>query len=94
MILIKKIHFHPNLEKIARAQKKKTNSKDKEADSMALEDVDGSGVRHNRVTAIVIINGGFACACGPDKIFLFQKSESIHEFYIQVLKNYFSNSYV
>ncbi|XP_047736642.1 cilia- and flagella-associated protein 57-like [Hyalella azteca] len=30
-----------------------------------------------------MFNGSFACACGPDKIFLFQRSENIHEFYLQ-----------
>ncbi|KAK4327979.1 hypothetical protein Pmani_001593 [Petrolisthes manimaculis] len=43
----------------------------------------GSGPCHRRVTALVVFSGGFLCACGPDKIFVFQKSEDINEHYFQ-----------
>ncbi|XP_068201905.1 cilia- and flagella-associated protein 57 [Palaemon carinicauda] len=43
----------------------------------------GPGPRHRRVTALAVFHGGFLCACGPDKIFVFQKSEDINEHYIQ-----------
>lgn len=55
-----------------------------EAGTSGDDDDASLGPRHRKVTAIVMLNEGFACACGPDKIFLFKKSENIHEFYIQV----------
>ena len=39
---------------------------------------------HLEITAITGFEGGFICACGPDRIFMFQKSENIHEYYTQV----------
>ncbi|XP_069173917.1 cilia- and flagella-associated protein 57-like [Procambarus clarkii] len=44
------------------------------------------GPRHRRVTALAVFTGGFLCACGPDKIFVFQKSDDINEHHFQVMK--------
>ncbi|KAK7077138.1 hypothetical protein SK128_007453 [Halocaridina rubra] len=43
----------------------------------------GPGPRHRRVTALAVFIGGFLAACGPDKIFVFQKSDDINEHYFQ-----------
>ncbi|KAF2363186.1 WD40 repeat, partial [Trinorchestia longiramus] len=52
-------------------------------DPSAADEVGGSAPRHRRVTCFAMFNNSFACACGPDKIFLFQRSDNIHEFYLQ-----------
>ncbi|XP_069990697.1 cilia- and flagella-associated protein 57 [Penaeus vannamei] len=44
----------------------------------------GLGPRHRRVTALKVFTGGFLCACGPDKVFVFQKSDDVNEHYFQV----------
>ncbi|XP_071547435.1 cilia- and flagella-associated protein 57 [Panulirus ornatus] len=41
------------------------------------------GPRHRRVTALAVFTGGFLCACGPDKVFVFQKSDDVHEHHFQ-----------
>lgn len=41
---------------------------------------------HCRVTVIKSCEGGFLCGCGPDKVFVFQRSENIHEYFTQVNK--------
>ncbi|XP_042865893.1 cilia- and flagella-associated protein 57-like [Penaeus japonicus] len=43
----------------------------------------GLGPRHRRVTALKVFTGGFLCACGPDKVFVFQKSDDVNEHYFQ-----------
>ncbi|XP_037786500.1 cilia- and flagella-associated protein 57-like [Penaeus monodon] len=47
----------------------------------------GLGPRHRRVTALKVFVGGFLCACGPDKVFVFQKSDDVNEHYFQVARN-------
>ena len=42
------------------------------------------GPKHRKVTAIKVFSQGFVCACGPDKVFIFLKSEDIHQYYVQV----------
>ncbi|XP_069954050.1 cilia- and flagella-associated protein 57 isoform X2 [Cherax quadricarinatus] len=41
------------------------------------------GPKHRRVTALMVFTGGFLCACGPDKVFVFQKSDDLNEHYFQ-----------
>ncbi|XP_045137805.1 cilia- and flagella-associated protein 57-like [Portunus trituberculatus] len=59
---------------------------DKRGPSGGVADGSGGrplGPRHRRVSALAVFNGGFLCACGPDKVFVFQKSDDINEHFFQ-----------
>ncbi|XP_050690279.1 cilia- and flagella-associated protein 57-like [Eriocheir sinensis] len=73
---------HPDLQEI---EKKGTSTGSGGGGGGVAEGSGGRplGPRHRRVTALAVFSGGFLCACGPDKVFVFQRSEDVNEHYFQ-----------
>ena len=64
--------------------RKPSASKKDEAAAIAVSSGGKLGPKHRKISAMNVFAAGFLCACGPDKVFIFMKSEDIHQYYAQV----------
>ncbi|XP_076036542.1 cilia- and flagella-associated protein 57-like [Oratosquilla oratoria] len=63
------------------------SSSDKESGASKAEECGTAaplGPKHRRITVLSCFSGGFVCACGPDQVFIFQRSDNINDYYVQV----------